>query len=59
MADHGVGVAAEVAKIIAPILGWSASAKKKSIAEYEAQVVIEKEAVESYHEEIAKESALS
>ena len=59
MADHGVGVAAEVAKIIAPILGWSASAKKKSIAEYEAQVVIEKEAVESYHEEIAKDSVAS
>ncbi len=59
MADHGVGVAAEVAKIIAPILGWSAAAKKKSIAEYETQVLIEKAAVESYHEEIAKESALS
>lgn len=59
MADHGVGVAAEIAKIIGPILGWSASAKKKSIAEYEAQVVIEKESVQSYHEEIARDSVTS
>ncbi|MEI6867315.1 MAG: glycerol-3-phosphate dehydrogenase/oxidase [Actinomycetes bacterium] len=44
-ADHGLSVAADVAKIIAPILGWSAAAKKKSIAEYQEQVATEKESV--------------
>ena len=53
--DHGLSVANEVAKIIAPLLGWSAADKKKSISDYQKQVAIEKAAVERYHEEGANQ----
>jgi glycerol-3-phosphate dehydrogenase len=52
-ADHGVSVAADVAKIIAPILDWSAADKRKSIAAYQLQVAAEKTSVERYHQENA------
>lgn len=55
--DHGLSVASDISKIIAPILNWNGSDRRKSIAAYEAQVAIEKAAVTAYHEEIGKESS--
>ena len=43
--DHGLSVAADVAKIIGPILGWSPGARKKSVAAYEKQVERERESI--------------
>lgn len=49
--DQGVSVAAEVASIIAPILGWSAKERKDSVSEYEEKVDKEIAAVDQLLEE--------
>jgi glycerol-3-phosphate dehydrogenase len=44
--QHGVHLAEEVATLIAPVLGWSAKDKKQSVADYEALVDRELEALD-------------
>ena len=44
--EHGVHLADEVASLIAPVLGWSAKDKKQSVADYEALVDRELEALD-------------
>jgi glycerol-3-phosphate dehydrogenase len=44
--EHGVQLADEVASLIAPVLGWSTKDKKQSVADYEALVNRELEALD-------------
>ena len=43
--DHGLHLANEIASTIAPVLGWSAKQRKESVADYEALVAREVEAL--------------
>ncbi len=43
--DHGLHLASEIASTIAPVLGWSAKQRKESVADYEALVAREVEAL--------------
>ena len=47
--DFGLSLVDEIAQLMAPYLGWSAAAKKKSIDSYKAQVAREKAALQVVH----------